>query len=266
VESPSIQWTPGEDRYSSTEAVLLSGKGMKASGLGFDARPMQGTIGLLRAASLSFELEAGGAVTLASGVEEGIDLRRLERVDGAYLELTAKGGARMVVTGARPTSMDSRTITLLGRLGSDDQPFQLVSVVADGTTVAEHQSDVFRADRAEFFFGANNTLQRAELLGTVVLESRGDQLRSEIADFRFAADGTLDRAVLTGSPRGLVNIARLSTETPERVELEGLGPLTLTRGATADLLLGGPVRKCLQLDPKFLRGGPRKVLVSLLPV
>ena len=253
VESPSIQWTPGEDRYSSTEAVLLSGKGMKASGLGFDARPLQGTIGLLRAASLSFELEAGGAVTLASGVEEGIDLRRLERVDGAYLELTAKGGARMVVTGARPTSMDSRTITLLGRLGSDDQPFQLVSVVADGTTVAEHQSDVFRADRAEFFFGANNTLQRAELLGTVVLESRGDQLRSEIADFRFAADGTLDRAVLTGSPRGLVNIARLSTETPERVELEGLGPLTLTRGATADLLLGGPATLTLTSTGVVLR-------------
>lgn len=246
IESRRIDWLPADERYSSAEQVSLKGERLSASGRGLDARMRSGTVELLRAASIVLELESGGSVSISSGSEAGILLRRVEREGAPQLELSAKGGARLVVAGERPTAIDSATIVLLGRIGQAGEPFQLVEAVAEGAVVAEYRGDVFRADRAQFAFGSGGRLSDAELVGTVSLESRGDKLESEIAEFRFAVDGQLVEARFTGSPRGNLDFGRFSAEKGERARIDGLGPLVLARGAAADLLFGGPAQIVLE--------------------
>ncbi|MEY2745691.1 MAG: hypothetical protein RL112_733, partial [Planctomycetota bacterium] len=243
VESSRLAWLPGEDLYSTEEAVVATGAGLRGSGIGFEARGQGATIELKRAVSIAFELEDGGVATLSSGATAGVVLRSIERDGARLLELVASGGARLVLAGSRAFAIEGETIAIVGRPGDDDQPFQLSSAVAERGVVAEHRGDTLRADRAEFAFRADNSLARGELVGSVELESRGDKLRSEIAAFEFSESGQLARAEFAGSPRGELALGRVGDPAQagaERAVLDGLGPLVLSRGAEDRMTIAGP--------------------------
>jgi hypothetical protein len=243
VESSRLSWLPGEDLYRTDEAVVATGAGLRGSGIGFEARGQGATIELKRAVSIAFELEDGGVATLSSGATAGVVLRSVERDGGELLQLVASGGARLVLAGGRAIAIEGETITIVGRPGDEDRPFQLLSAVAERGVVAEHLGDTLRADRAEFAFRPDNGLSRGELVGSVELESRGDKLRSEIAVFEFSEAGLLARAEFSGSPRGELALGRVGDAAEargERAVLDGLGPLVVSRGAEDRMTIAGP--------------------------
>lgn len=250
--SPSADFDVAQLGFTTSDRVRIDGQGIEAEGLGLRAGFGQDRVVLGRDAVVRLTLAGGERAVLTSGKDGSLVVERVEREGVSTVDVTASEGARLSIEGGDRTpqvgevTIDARTIHLVGRgPTAERKDYELVSADARGDVVAHSAGDEFRAQTADFVFGARGRLQLATLQDDVVLVREGDTFRARTAVFDFGPRGELAGATLTGDPTGDVAIGRfLAVRRPEltdgRAAIAGVGPLVVRMDDGVDLALTGP--------------------------
>lgn len=267
---PHLEWRLTKEklveRFLSDDHVQLDGKGFSAEGTGLDARTTDGVLELQRSGILRLRLENGAEATLTATGAGPIRVQRTEEAGVELLEILTTDGARLDVderagSAARPdkplagaVELSARTLQLFGRRGAGaNDEFRVVRADARDDVIAHSGGNTFKARHAEFSFTAQNRFDRAVLDGDVVLENAGDVFRGDVAEFDFGADGRITKALVSGTPSGVLQLAKYLPKEPiagarERelraasARLVGAGPLVVEFGSEKALALTGPGR------------------------
>lgn len=259
LRSPSMTFEVEALGFTTSERVHVEGTGIHAEGQGLRAGFGKERVELGRDAVVELTLANGERAVLRSGAEGSLVVERVERDGLAYVEVTAKEGAKLTIQGGERTpqlgevSIDAGTIHLVGRGPTQERAnYELVSADATGNVVAKSGGDEFRAQRADFEFGERGMLRLATLQDDVVLVRAGDTFHARTATFEFVDRGALDKATLTGDPTGDVAVGRfVALQRPEladgRAKISGTGPLVVRAKEGVDLDLAGPARVVVEL-------------------
>ncbi len=240
--------------FTTPDRVRVDGTGLEAQGTGLRAGFGEERVVLDRNASITLNLEGDVRAVLKSGAQGSLVIQRVERDGQPTLDVVASEGASLTILGGErapkvgEVSIDARTIHLVGRGPTEERSgYELVSADARGDVVAKSGSDEFRAQQADFGFGARGRLVLATLDEEVLLRRLGDDFRARSAVFEFGQDAKLSRATLNGEPTGDVGVGRfLAPERPDlaevRAKISGAGPLIVKLEEGVDIDLLGPAR------------------------
>lgn len=252
---PLLFWEIEAQRMRSDDAVVIRGQGLDARGDGLLAELGSERFELTRNGLLKLDLRQRGLATLQATRDGAISVSRTyegelpDRIE--RLELVAKNGARLVVSGDEPFTLDADEIVLRGRPAKEgDETFVLEDADARGNVIAKSRGDRFRAREARFTFGSDDKLSLATLTGDVVLQRGDDTFESDDAVFEFDGAGELELATLRGAPRGSIVLEnRAPADRPElarvKAEINGAGPLVVRRADGGRVELAGPGRVVL---------------------
>lgn len=248
LKIPKLEWNVADTSFTSSDRVRITGTGLEADGSGLNAKTSTSSFELLRDASIRLVLSEGHVLTLTSGPAGSISVRKIVENGAEFIDLQAQDSARFVVDGVQPLEIRGQTIHMLGRrTDAAAQNFEIVRADAHGDVNAASRGDTFKAQDARFKFAPGGKLDHLTLDRAVELSDGTDAFFADHSEFEFDAKGDLAKATLTGTPHGQVEVGRfLVKERPElgaaRADIEGAGPLVVTRDAGDHVDLAGPAK------------------------
>lgn len=259
LKIPVLDWNVQSGKFRSDDRVHITGTGLVGDGSGLSGAIGESSFDLLRDAKIQLTIEndpkstsksAERTVTLSSGLNGPIRAKKIDKDGREFIDVTASDDAIFAVTGSEPLTIQAKTIHMVGRkLSATGNEYEIVSADADGAVTATSRGDTFRAQHADFAFGAGSKLTRMTLDRDVVLNVGPDVFYSDHAEFEFDATlGALTQATLTGAPRADVEVGRLlpADQHPElhtaRAVLTGAGPLVVKPKGDVEVDMIGPAK------------------------
>jgi hypothetical protein len=216
VRVPSLEGIFAEEHFTSTELVEITGRGLRATGVGFDFLGTGGSARLVSHAQVDLTLASGMLVRLTAA--NGLSVRKLPDAPPGSVEIDARGSAELHFGGERPLNVWGDAIKLFGRAPPEDpNTFLATHAVADGHVRLMPTDGIFAGDHAE--------VQLSEL-GAPVSATLEGQPQIELV-LRDVQDAQLP-----------LDVPPSQSDLP--VNASGAGPLTLTLTGTPSFDFQGP--------------------------
>ncbi len=213
---PVVEALVGDRTLRSEEPVVLSGRGISASGRGLFVDGLGELLRLEREPVVELQLEGGGLATLrAAGPLSLADRADLEP---GLVMVEAQGGSRLELPGAQGFELEARMLRLFGRVLRDPDRFVPLRAEAEGEVVLRPADGTFRGASARLAFGADSAPESVRLEGTPRIELLMRDLDLSQLPASAQAEGTLP---VTG---------------------QGSHTLELRFGTRSSFLLDGPAR------------------------
>lgn len=164
LEVPELEVEFATRVLRSERDVVVSGRGLRATGNGLYAEAVGGLLRIERAPHVTLELEDGSLATLTAAGPLLFQNRPDLGPDVA--EVRAEGGATLMLAGEPPLRMDARLVRLVGLLGEDRERFAPERVEAEGEVVLQRDDGRFLGDMGLLTFTADGRPRRGELRGS----------------------------------------------------------------------------------------------------
>lgn len=169
LEVPRATGSFAEGRFRSDDAVVITGRGLKATGIGVTCDSLAGVLELLRETQVTLEMEDGSTAKLSTpGGLTFTDLR--EGVEGATrVASTARG--HLTFDGERPLIVDADALSLDAIVVREPQSrVQPTAIRASGSVVLQPKEGKFFGDSAALELDARGRPRSADLIGAPRVE------------------------------------------------------------------------------------------------
>lgn len=216
---PRLETVVALERATSSEVVVLEGRGLSVSGRGLQLERKSESLTIENEPRARVVLEDGSSAALSSRAR--LVVRSRPDLGAELAELDTERDARLVFDGEAPLELRADRIRLIGSIeqGSSSRLRPLRAEAEGHVVIARKDGGVARGERLLLDFDALGKPAKATLYGQPELEGTlGEELLADIpAEQRREGEALV-------------------------VLLDGAGPLELSLGTSRDFVLTGPAR------------------------